>query len=116
MTGAGRRLPGPFAEEGNGGRRRGGRSADSGQATVEGCRQYLNTQKIRCHEWRLPSSISWPDDCFLRLDDDAICGRANQQLGDARRVDREDHVWTDRGGLNSPKALLTSRIKTGAIN
>src|SRR5215471_15047771 len=67
-------------------------------------------------QWNLPSSLSWPDDCFLCLDDDANCGREDQQLGDARRVDREDHVWTDRSGLDSPKALLTSRIKTGAID
>ena len=67
-------------------------------------------------EWQLPSSISWPDDCFLCLDDDANCGREDQQLGDARRVDREDHVWTDRSGLDSPKALLTSRIKTVAVD
>src|SRR6266508_889823 len=72
---------------------------------------------VRLKEWGLPSSLSWSDDCFLRLDDDAVCGRENQQLGDVSRVkDREDHVWTDRSGLASPKALPTSRIKTGEID
>jgi hypothetical protein len=40
----------------------------------------------------------------------------NQQLGNAIRIDREDHVWTDHSGLDSPKALLTSRIKTVEID
>src|SRR5262245_36860536 len=34
----------------------------------------------------------------------------------AIRIDREDHVWTDPSGLDSPRALLTSRIKTVAID
>ena len=51
------------------------------------------------------------------LNTGAVCGRENQQLGDARRVDREDHVWTDRGRHDvKPEALLTSTIKPGEVN
>src|SRR5262249_2156006 len=71
-------LPEPSAGVGNGGRGRGGRNADAGQATVEGW-QYLNTQVIRFREWWLPASLSWSDNRFLRLDDDAVSGQENQQ-------------------------------------
>jgi hypothetical protein len=92
---------------------------------------------VRFREWWLSSSLSWSDDRFLRLDDDAVCGRASQQLGDAKRVDacstqREPRSRTlsirpiaTRSGTASPgnaaraasgsNSLLASKLKAGEV-
>jgi len=110
-------CPGPSAGVGNGGRCRGGRSADAGQATVEGCEQYFNTgiasvSRVEAAHFALVvGRLLPPSRCRRQTDVGQTSNRATRfALTNARG-------WSEpmAGHDIEPKALLTSKMKPGKV-
>jgi len=61
--------------------------------------------------------LSWSDDCYLRLDDDAVCSRENEQVGNAIRVDElEGRVWGEQQPPPQPQRLPADAQRDGGAH